>query len=67
MTAMWHQIDLTCWPSDSGVATIDNFASEKNRKTMRFNSKHLFPGTLGLENLPSVGQESLAGLCLQFI
>ena len=29
-----------------GVATIDRFASEKNRKTMRFNSKHLCLGTL---------------------
>ena len=32
-----------------GVATIDRFASEKNRKTMRFNSKHLCPGTLGVD------------------
>ena len=31
------------------VATIDRFASEKNRKTMRFNSKHLCPGTLGVD------------------
>ena len=31
-----------------GVATIDRFASKKNRKTMRFNSKHLCPGTLGV-------------------
>ena len=30
-----------------GVAMIDRFALEKNRKTMRFNSKHLCPGTLG--------------------
>ena len=29
-----------------GVATIIRFASEKNRKTMRFNSKHLCRGTL---------------------
>ena len=26
-----------------GVATIDRFASEKNRKTIRFTSKHLCP------------------------
>ena len=32
-----------------GVATIDRFALEKNRKTMRFNSKHLCPGTLGVD------------------
>ena len=32
-----------------GVATIDRFASEKNRKTMRFNSKHICPGTLGVD------------------
>ena len=32
-----------------GVATIDKFASEKNQKTMRFNSKHLCPGTLGVD------------------
>ena len=32
-----------------GVATIDRLASEKNRKTMRFNSKNLCPGTLGVD------------------
>ena len=32
-----------------GVATIDRFASEKNRKTMRFNSKHICLGTLGVD------------------
>ena len=32
-----------------GVATLDRFASEKNRKTMRFDSKHLSPGTLGVD------------------
>ena len=32
-----------------GVATIDRFASEKNRKTMKFNSEHLCPGTLGVD------------------
>ena len=32
-----------------GVATIDRFASEKNRKTMRFNLKHLCPETLGVD------------------
>ena len=29
-----------------GVATIYGFASEKNQKTMRFNSKHVYPWTL---------------------
>ena len=32
-----------------GVATIDRFASEKNLKTMKFNSKYLCPGTLGVD------------------
>ena len=32
-----------------GVATLDRFASEKNRKTMRFDSKHLSPETLGVD------------------
>ena len=32
-----------------GMATIGRFASEKNRKTMRFNSKHLCQGTLGVD------------------
>ena len=32
-----------------GVATIDRLASEKNRKTMRLNSKNLCPGTLGVD------------------
>ena len=32
-----------------GVATIDRFASEKNWKTMRFNSKHLCLGTLDID------------------
>ena len=31
------------------VATIDRFASEKKQKTMRFNSKHSCPGTLGAD------------------
>ena len=32
-----------------GAATIDRFASEKNRKTMKFSSKHLCPGRLGID------------------
>ena len=44
---MWHQIYLKCWLW--GVATIDGFASEKNQKPMRFNSKHVCPGTLGVD------------------
>ena len=32
-----------------GVATIVRFASEKNQKTMRFNSKQLCPGTLSVD------------------
>ena len=32
-----------------GIATTDRFASEKNRKTMRFNTKHLCQGTLGVD------------------
>ena len=32
-----------------GVATIDSIASEKNQKTVRFNSKHLCPGKLGVD------------------
>ena len=32
-----------------GVATIDRFASEKNRDAMRVNSKHLCPGTLSVD------------------
>ena len=32
-----------------GVATIDRLAPEKNRKTMRFNSKNLCSGTLGVD------------------
>ena len=31
------------------VAAIDRFASGKNRKTMRFNLKHVCPGTLGVD------------------
>ena len=32
-----------------GLAAIDRFASVKNRKTMRFNSKHLCQRTLGVD------------------
>ena len=32
-----------------GVATIDRFASEKIWKTVRFNSKHICPWTLGVD------------------
>ena len=32
-----------------GVATIDRFASKKNWKIMRFNSKHVCRGTLGVD------------------
>ena len=32
-----------------GVSTINMFFSEKNRKSMRFNSKHVCLGTIGID------------------
>ena len=39
---LFKMLTIRLW----GVATIDRFASEKNPKTMTFNSKHICLGTL---------------------